>query len=59
MYRVGNKIVIQDRFHTDLVVYSPLEKTFEQFGDTACRSGLVPYLASPVITKRKSKRKRL
>lgn len=65
---LGNKIVIQEKFyrHPNFVVYSPLQKTFEQLGEIefswCYHHGLIPYVDSPVITtitRRKGKRKRV
>ncbi|KAL3628312.1 hypothetical protein CASFOL_027358 [Castilleja foliolosa] len=52
---VGDKIVIRNKNDDKLVVYSLLDKTFEQYGEMerkCCASGLIPYLQDKTSLKR-------
>ncbi|KAL3628311.1 hypothetical protein CASFOL_027357 [Castilleja foliolosa] len=52
---VGDKIVIRNKYDDKLVVYSLLDKTFEQLEGMelkCCASGLIPYLQDKTSLKR-------
>ncbi|KAL3628306.1 hypothetical protein CASFOL_027352 [Castilleja foliolosa] len=52
---VGDKIVLRNKYDGKLVVYSLLDKTFEQYGEMelkCCASGLIPYFQDKTSLKR-------